>query len=479
VATNTYLAFTDGTTTCTFHDGANGATNYRVDDGGWAIGVANARRAQLGGRGPYDDVAEEMTLTVVGSTAQVAIDNLETLNNLMDQAGRWSRGENVSAVLVKYSPYGSTTSSAASPLQAAVLEGVVAPGAKFPTAGIFKGTAGYQIAGVRLRFRRRGLWLSSAEDSNTPSASSNGELITFTMAASVATRSPTRLSLTNFGYGRTPTSWFHGGFILLGEPVGGSVPIIILDAEGGTGTAYTAVADNGAVARGASVLRYTPTGTTEVSSGPIFSTSASLPGSTRLASIFANVRPSATVAFTLRVAHNTPSFLAYTRQVAIPANAVQYPQWVFCGTLQISTTDQATFYLQITADAASSFLDIDTLVIADADAVQVIGQPGPGDNDGYTSVVQSATLAHHHNLLTEISPEFNWAPSSNPDVDIRYDGDAVLVTRSATLYGLLLGTGGGSAGSAGNEFRQSNLISDVVLSNTWTAARRTAYRIPE
>jgi hypothetical protein len=477
VATNTYLAFTDGTTSCVFHDGSNGATFYRVDDGGWAIGVANARRAQLGGRGPYDDVAEEMTLTVVGSTAQVAIDNLETLNNLMDQAGRWSRGENVSAVLVKYSPYGSTTSSAASPLQAAVLEGVVAPGAKFPTAGIFKGTAGYQIAGVRLRFRRRGLWLASGEDANTPAASSNGELITFTMAASTATRSPTRLALTNYGWGHFGNVWFHGGFMLLGEPVGGSAPIMILAAEGGTATGYTAVADAAANARGGSVLRYSPTGTTETISGPIFSLSASLPGNTRLASIFANVRPSATVSFSMRVAHNTSGFLAYTRPVQIPANANAYPYWVFCGTVQISITNQATFFLYTTATAGSSSMDIDSLVIADVDAVQVVGLPGPGDDDERTGTGAASTLTHNHNLLTDLAPEFNFA--SNPTYDIRYDGDAVFTTRAASLYGLLLATGGGSTGSAGNEWRQANTTSDAVLSNTWTATRRTAYRVPE
>src|SRR3990170_3534484 len=101
MATNTYLVITDGTTTVTIADGAGGATNYKFAYGTWAPAVAPLRRSQLGGRGPYGDVIEEMQLHITGSTVPNALANLATLAQLLDQAERWSRGENVSAVLIK------------------------------------------------------------------------------------------------------------------------------------------------------------------------------------------------------------------------------------------------------------------------------------------------------------------------------------------------------------------------------------------
>src|SRR5512139_3583418 len=116
-----YLAVSDGTTTCTIADGAGGATSYRLKYGGWAPEVAPLRKSTLGGRGPYAEVIETLTLNIHGSSAADAYAKLQTLNTLLDQAERHARGEQVTAVVLKYSPDSATVSSSASPLQARIV----------------------------------------------------------------------------------------------------------------------------------------------------------------------------------------------------------------------------------------------------------------------------------------------------------------------------------------------------------------------
>src|SRR4051812_30642710 len=97
-----YLVLTDGTTTVTFSDGANGSTNYPPQAGGWAPNVAALNQSLLGGRGPYTDVVEEITINVRGATAALCYSNLDALVRLLDQADRWwLRAENISPVLLK------------------------------------------------------------------------------------------------------------------------------------------------------------------------------------------------------------------------------------------------------------------------------------------------------------------------------------------------------------------------------------------
>lgn len=152
-----YLAITDGTTTCTILDGAGGTTNYALLNNTWAPAIASLRASALGGRGPYEDVVEELDLTIVGATAAAALTNLATLNRLLDQAERWTRGETGAApVVIKYTVQGSAP---AMRLQALILGrpqggGAVELSPRFNKVGLLT-----EISGVRVRFRRRGQWL--------------------------------------------------------------------------------------------------------------------------------------------------------------------------------------------------------------------------------------------------------------------------------------------------------------------------------
>ena len=98
------LKITDGTTTADLTD----QTNYQLVDGGWAPSVAPLRKSTLGGSGPYEDVIEEIVVNVHGTTAATCLANLAKLSQLLDQAERWSRGENISPVKLQCQPWGSS-----------------------------------------------------------------------------------------------------------------------------------------------------------------------------------------------------------------------------------------------------------------------------------------------------------------------------------------------------------------------------------
>ena len=472
VQANPYLVFTDGTTTVTVQDGSGGATNYPLVRRGWAPAIAGLRASPLAGQTPYDDVTEQMTIEVNGPTAANALANLATLMKLLEQAARWYRGENETAVLVKFAPHGSTVSSTAAPLQAAILGGAAGPsdpGLRLTPEWDEVGR-NYVIRNVVVSFTRRGLWLHTTTEANSPAAANNGELVTFTLTARDV-KCPTKLAFTNFAQGWGAGERFSAPFVLVGDAVGGSAPIAIVNAEGGTATAYTSV-NPSLNARNTNVLRFTPTNTSERQSGALL---PSLPSTTRLVAIFANVLPSTTVTFKVRARIDSVLQAQYTPYVVIPTDANQSAHWIFLGIVPISGAINNA-YLFITADAASSSLDIDTLVFADAEAVQVVGcdsADNPSGGGNYFAVV-TGTGTIDHRLLTKPTPSF--VDGSTP---MLAKGDLTIMTKAASVYAVLLGTGGGSTASKGyGNFRQSD-TSDNVLQNTWTATRSTAYLVPQ
>ncbi len=467
VQTHPFLQITDGTTPCTIQDGSGGATNYPLVRRGWAPAIAGLRASPLAGQTPYDDVDEQMTIEVHGSTAANALANLATLMKLLEQAARWYRGENETAVLVKFAPHGSTVSSTAAPLQAAILGGAAGPsdpGLRLTPEWDEVGR-NYVIRNVVVSFTRRGLWLHTTIETPSTNAGNNGELVTTTFSGALGTPGPTEIWASNFQFGYDSSFRAIGGFLLAGEPVGGSAPIAIANAESATATGFTSVA-GGMNARNTNVLRYTPTGTSESPSGFITPT---LPSTTNLVAVFANVFPSTTVNFTMRLYDLTDVDFAYSPVVSIPAQSAfeNYPYWVFLGLVPLAGT--FTFQLLVAASAASSRLDIDTVVVCDARATQIIGLGGVTTVRTYTSDV----LKVDHNLLDALSPT---ATVDGHVITCR--GDAVFMTKSATVYTLLLATGGGT-GSSGQEFRQANTSTDAVLSNTWTLKRTPSYLVPQ
>lgn len=470
MATQLYLVLTDGTTTITIADGAGGLTNYRLAYGSWSPAVAGLRSNQLAGRGPYDDVEENLTLNIYGTSAANAYANLQTLARLLYQAERWMRGESVTAVLMKYSPAGGTVSSVVNPLQATVLGHL--PGGQSGllqlTTDFNDLTSEYVIRNIQVRFLRLGLLLHTSA-SAASSATNNADIATVNMGGFLNLASPTKIEISNI---ISNPSLSPALLILSGS--GLSDEIGVADAEdGASGAPWTSVNDAGASARNTNVLRYTPTGTTEsVSGGVTPGVSGGLINS--FVAVFMNARNnSATTSFRIRArlqeSPSTPGITVYGPTIVIPPySGAAAPRWYFAGLIAAPFISPKVA-LAATASAASGTIDFDSIV--------VVNMSSP-----YNYVVQfqdpladslNVPYILDHRLLTQPSPNMLRSIASGPPV--AFNGDAIVMTRGQYLYGLLLLSGSNS--STLNKWRQES--GGTIRQNTWTLTRTTGYLTPE
>jgi len=446
-----YLAITDGTTTCTLADGAGGGTSYRLTYGAWAPKLALRRAGQLSGRSPYEDVAEEMTISIHGSSLADAYTKLQTLMTLLEQAGRFERGESVSPVVLKYSPPGATVSSAASPLQAVIISGeMVTPG------NFNAGQPQFVISHLKIRVRRQGEWKHVTEAASS-AATNSGDLATITLPGAAKALAPTALQMTNCQMRSLATDQM----IVLAA---GSNRVQVLAANGGAGGAFAAVNDAARFARNTTVLRYTPAGTAEVTAtiGAV-----SLDAATRTCVVLASVRNnSATTAFAIRARLDSTGGVAYTPTQRIEANALN-PQWVVLGLVALSETPQFC-NLAVTASAASGTLDVDSIVIVAVNfpEVHIVGVQ---DNPSFSG---RATLVIDHRALTRESPVVTMSGYAGP-----YTGNVWLPTQAAAVTALVL-----QCGSLANADRWRTTFTsgaEAVETNVFTATRLRAMIAPE
>lgn len=452
-----YLVLTDGTTTITINTTGGAVGDYALED--WVPAIAGLRTSQIGGRGPYEDVVEEMSLVIIDTTAAGCYTRLDTLNRLLDQAERWYNNENATAVLIKYAPGGASVSSSGTPLQAAILGR--APGNATSGVGIraIQKTQFTFHMPITLRFWRKGRWLLSTTAASSASTT-NGALASITIAA-VNNLSPVKLSFDNYGWGNDASKAFHGGFIAVSDVLN---TIAISTAESAASGAYTSFNDSAQNARDTNVLRYTPAVTTEVASGSVALTIAS---TARTIGVFANMRNnSTTTSYSMRIAFDS-GYRSYTPMYYVAPQATAYPYWRFIGTA--SSNGYSPFYtVYLTASAASGTLDIDTLVFVDLSnpTTQVIAVLENTYSNG------QSTLEIDHQELTKPQPKLTVAS----DFTNAYLGDLIINNKGGTVYALLMATGRATAG-AGNHWRQVD-NTPTLLANTWTATRYTAYLTP-
>ena len=465
-----YLAIMDssGSPSVVFADGTGRRTDYFLTRNDWAPAIAGLREDQLGGQGPYAEVVEEWECNILGETPAIAQANLATLARLLEQADRWRKGESVNAVLFKVSPVGATVSSLENPLQATILSRAGSDPAAVSLPVTFnRDLHAFMIAGVRVRFVRQGALLANTEVSASSAATTNGDLATITIAAT-DDPSPTRIQATNYGVGdgdSAPLNNFEDSFIALVDSVD---RLVIVNAEGmAPSTDYTSVVDSATAARNTNVLRYTPTITTERRSAAV---SVTVNNAVKLLAVFAALRNnSSTTSFRLRIRVDS-AISAYTPELYIPPFVgAALPKWQFVGLVPMTSPPTLSVYAAITASAAAGSLDIDSVVLLDVtDPTHyafVVGKVGIGASATET------TLVHDHQLLSKPTPNLK----ENTDYLVPYKGDLVFYTSGGTLYLLSMGTG---ARAISDRWRQCS-ITTTVLSQTWTAWRRTAFLTPQ
>jgi hypothetical protein len=477
-----WLAISDGTLTAVIADGLGTSTAYKLQHPSWAPAIPELRDDALGHRGPYGEVVEEMQLIVSGATAAACLANLQTLRRLLDNADRWSRGDHnsIAPVMLTYSPRDATVSGTANANRCVIVGR--APGdqtaqLRLPTTQGDTSNSQPYMVDVVVRFRRRGWWLN-ADQTATAAGFGNGVLGSFGGLSAIDSVGPLKVEVTNVGYGNSnsPARRFHGGFLLVGDHTQGRAPITLLDAATlASGAPWTSVADAAKNADG-NVLRYTATSTNPSPSAFTGIVVNPLPLSVRMVAVLANVRNSLTASFSLRARVITGNNInVYTPYKVIAAGNPIFPQWVNLGLAPVDTLDGGLIYVHLEAisDTVGGVLDIDTLVLCDVQATQIISLPEPALTTSGVGAALQGTLSVDHGLGTLRAPRV--ALTNSP---MAYAGDPVIATKGGTTYGLLLVTGGGT-GAAGDMWRQSDLNTNAWLSNVWSWTRTRAYLVPE
>lgn len=426
----TTLKITDGTTEVNFLTDAA----YRVSK--WAPAVAVRRAGELGGRGPYEDVVEEMEISISGASA---LAKLETLQQLFDQATRWSRGEDVDAVLLRYEPV-----AASSELKVVIL-GPPAPGEamiELPPNYTLSPVVS-MIDPVVLRFRRTGLWLgeeTTAQSSSTGVQFRNSITLTGT-AGSV--ESPFALVLQTMpDYEKV----IYDSFILVSSATTAAEAlerVYVFEAESMTGVSgYSSVSDTTNKARGNNVLRYTPSVTTAVMGTGITITS-DVDQSARRWGVFVSYRNnSASTAFTVDFELSTSGEYAFTPKAYIPGG-VTTPRWLYLGSVSL-TNGLNAIDIRVQASAASGTIDFDAVALLAMDspvtdrAVAVLSKAPYGDT--FASDYQ---LWVDHQMITRPAPAIYYTDGTEVLRQV-YQGDPALFLRpgAAGVGFVWLGTGG-------------------------------------
>lgn len=457
MATQIYLAITDGTaTSCLFGDGSGGSTNFKLVDESWAPAVAGVRLDQFGGRGPYTDVVEDMAIDVTGSTAIHCLNNVSQLQNLMNQADRWYRGENVSAVQIWYSPPGGSVSSAASPLKAVILGRVAGDDSALTFSPTFQqDSKNAFVANARLRFRRRGAWLHNSYSGSASGA--NGAVVTVA-ATSSPFMAPTNIVTSNVAMGISSIY----GLCISDSPSGLSV----VNPDALTNTYYTTVAKT--YGTGGSVLQFAPGSAAEYPSG---STAISLRSGCRTIGAMLNVAASpSSITYTIRLRYYGASSVypfGYSNKVVYTPQSGGSAEWISLGQTSLSQTPGVLrIYVEPTATGGS--LWIDSLVLTDLTdsstyQYNYIIDPSSG-------LKVAGSVSNNYTPLTSVAPSATMTDGTSYFM-VSALGDHSVSTSAGSVYCLLLANDvnnsqgyrqGGSAGS----------------SNTWTITRPAAYLTP-
>lgn len=474
-----YLALSDGTTTIILQDAMRGVPAYLLDAlDHWVPSIPELTQATLVGRGPVRDAEEELPIIISGKTPADVTAKRATLVNLLDQARRWKRGENVTAVTMQYVPAGSATYSAGVPLQAAVLgragEESGIPVAPFSKTGDNR-LAWCQQVGIRLK--RRGQWLGEVESASSVAAAS-GTRHHIAFASSLAEFSPLKVVIDNLTPGAALSLLDSFVFVARNQAGTSTVDGSYLQsyaAETMTATGWTAVASAGNNPLGTNVLRYTPTGTAFVNSGSLTLTSP-LTLCKRIY-VYATVRNNnATRTFQLG-----GQFVSAggTKTLSLPYTfidaSVQTPRAICLGSMSLpvdsTTLPNATFPTFRLTAAVSSITGSPTL---DVDNIVFLGAEDEGGN---VITARAFTLPNQASIDLVFDPRSLTLPT--PTATLEYGSTADFLSYEGELWSntilgrvtlLWLATQGTNWRFANN--------ANTLQTFTFTASRRPAYLVP-
>jgi hypothetical protein len=257
-----------------------------------------------------------------------------------------------------------------------------------------------------------------------------------------------------------PASAYQNGYVAFGDVSG---DITVVNAESlSPGAPYSSFNDSAKFARNTNVLRFTPAGTSEVSTG--FTTIS--PTTYRVFAIYANIRNnSSSTSFKLRVGiladrnYYTPSF------PIAPFSGAAFPLWYHVGTLACAT-DPTGLAVLLTASAAAGTIDIDSIVLVNLTTSQNRVLKIIQTND----VSGTQTLTIDHSWLTRLFPLVFWQNALHPR---SYEGDPAVFSAGGIPVALSMQTGGASTR---DRWRAES--GGSVLNHTLTLTRYLGYLSP-
>lgn len=452
-----FVELTDGTdsTACEITDG------IRYALAGYNFQVAPLSDSDLGADGPYADVTEQITFHALGCTAAEAYANASAVNDILDQAWRWARGDAVAQVVIRLRAQNSETT----------LEGVIlgrAPGSP-PNLAMPAVWSEYHdrylIQNITAQFVRHGRLLLPTTDTVSVAAAA----VPTVMAINTAIHSqlsPVRVDFTGAPGGAGST------VIIAVGPVSSQV---IIEAEGGTlGPDVASVADAANSARGGSVARYTapaiPTAT------DITLTISGIATAARRFVVLMAVRKNQTTSVfdlsaSLRKVNGATAVVMATTETERVSSTNQNPQLLIFD--PVTVRDQPNSLVinitPITAVAGNTF-DIDYVAVIQVDdnacAMLAADWPSLGANE---------TISIDP-LVTEPQPRVQ-VIASGINFPMTYMGNPWgFGMRDGILWASLFATGGASDP---NRWRMYNAAGAAVAQLGLTIQRQRAYLIPE
>jgi hypothetical protein len=416
----------------------------------WAPKIAGIRTSQLGGRGPYADVEEDLSCNIRDTTASLCWSRLDTLARLLDKAERWwLRDENISPIVLKYAPQGSTIHSNATPMQAVVLGRVgneELNGVVLPTDANDAGML-FEIDGVRITCLRRGAWIGATEAANV-AAAGNPSIRTVTMPSAPATPGPLQLDITGFVTGAGGNIDIPPGFVMLATNMDlqeAEAPFATTLAAGAT---YVSTADAAARASAGNVGRLNHSASALGAESILtFVMPGSVATSTQLA-VYCTVRNTSGSEWTMRASGASgqivlaPLTRIFTPSTAIGTSVNINPTAIYLGTIvNRFGTAFVQLHIALTALVGAGTFDLDTVVFVDlstgnAAVLSVNGARMAGTAD----INATTTVTIEHNPRTLQAPDVRIRLSGGSRIAQTYSGPADIVGAGSSLKTLWYAT---------------------------------------
>lgn len=470
------LQISDGTTTVSL---ISGSALYLAASG-WPLAVAPPQVSDLGGRGPYDDVTETITVTATGANA---IPDLRSILQLLDQARRWARGEDVTAVTLRIRIDGSTL-TAGVVLHAAIL-GPEGGGGGLPAdwADLLLIN---EISSITIGFRRRGLWLNPTSTAVTASNVAARTTTAFALG-SHHTPSPVEVALTPIT-GPEPRV---RGLLLMHAA---TADLVTIDASTfgvnntsdgdfttGTTAIYTALPPGmamGTVAIGTyafppalaiNFLRFTQTATSVSGSTHTLALSSPLAGGFDLYLTIATALVSSSVEpWTLQITMRGPS--GTTWQVEGPPVPIEIAA---ISTEQVYVVHMGYFPLRGNFSEMTLTISRGTSTIGDLIDIAALYAFYPRQYnaaiyvDGYTTGYSGDSVVTYHRPT--VTPR--------PTADIRTSADALQYPATLAYGDLAVHQAPATTNIYGTFISSS--IQYVAVTQNWSVRRRATYVVPE